>query len=111
MVTGAELAQTSEEDLANMLDRVRAFARVAPRQKLQIVEAAQRAGHLVAVTRDGVNDAPALRTSNIGVAMGKSGTDVAREVSGLVISDDNFATIVAECSRRPKPAPAGHGAL
>ena len=95
VVTGAELAQTGAEDLANMLDRVRVFARVAPRQKLQIVEAAQRAGHFVAVTGDGVNNAPALRTSNIGVAMGKSGTDVAREASGLVISDDNFATIVA----------------
>jgi P-type Ca2+ transporter type 2C len=89
------LAEMSSEQLADVVQRVRVFARVAPRQKLEIVEAAQLAGRYVAVTGDGVNDAPALRMSNIGVAMGKSGTDVAREASELVISDDNFATIVA----------------
>jgi len=95
VVTGPELATKTPEELAEIVQRVRVFARVAPRQKLEIVDAARQAGHFVAVTGDGVNDAPALRTANIGVAMGKSGTDVAREAAELVISDDNFATIVA----------------
>lgn len=95
VITGPELAEKSRDELAEIVRRIRIFARVAPRQKLQIVEAARQAGHFVAVTGDGVNDAPALRTANIGVAMGKAGTDVAREAAELVISDDNFATIVA----------------
>ncbi|MFZ9792571.1 MAG: cation-translocating P-type ATPase [Gemmataceae bacterium] len=94
VVTGSELIDKSSEQLAEILQRVRVFARVTPRQKLEIVNAARDAGHFVAVTGDGVNDAPALRAANIGVAMGKSGTDVAREAAELVISDDNFATIV-----------------
>ena len=94
VVTANELEGKSPEELGKMVERVRVFARVTPRQKLQIVEAARKAGHFVAVTGDGVNDAPALRAANIGVAMGKAGTDVAREASELVISDDNFSSIV-----------------
>lgn len=94
VATAADVEGKSEDELAEMVQRVRVFARVTPRQKLQIVEAARRAGHFVAVTGDGVNDAPALRAANIGVAMGKAGTDVAREASELVISDDNFCSIV-----------------
>ena len=95
VITGGELADASPARFAELVDTARVFARVTPRQKLQIVEAARAAGHFVAVTGDGVNDAPALRAANLGVAMGRSGTDVAREAAGLVISDDNFATIVA----------------
>ncbi len=95
VISGAELAGRTPEEVAGLIRDIRVFARVAPRQKLELVEAAQAAGHYVAVTGDGVNDAPALRKANIGVAMGKAGTDVAREAAELVITDDNFATIVA----------------
>jgi magnesium-transporting ATPase (P-type) len=95
VTTGQELETKSSDELRELVRTVRVFARVAPSQKLQIVEAMRSSGHFVAVTGDGVNDAPALRASNIGVAMGKAGTDVAREASELVISDDNFSTIVA----------------
>lgn len=95
VVSGAEMMDKPPEALADLVRTTRVFARVAPRQKLELVEAAQAAGHYVAVTGDGVNDAPALRKANIGVAMGKAGTDVAREAAELVITDDNFATIVA----------------
>ncbi len=94
VITAAHLDGKSEAELADIVRRVRVFARVTPRQKLQIVNAARAAGHFVAVTGDGVNDAPALRVANIGVAMGKAGTDVAREAAELVISDDNFSSIV-----------------
>ena len=95
VLTGPQLEKLSATELRSAIATTRVFARVAPRQKLQIVEAARQANHFVAVTGDGVNDAPALRTANIGVAMGKAGTDVAREAAELVISDDNFSTIVA----------------
>jgi magnesium-transporting ATPase (P-type) len=94
VTTGADLEALSGDTLASKINESLVFARVAPSQKLQIVEALQRAGHFVAVTGDGVNDAPALRQANIGVAMGRAGTDVAREASELVITDDNFASIV-----------------
>lgn len=94
VMTAGDLEGKSSSQVAEMVKTVRVFARVTPRQKLQIVEAARSAGHFVAVTGDGVNDAPALRAANIGVAMGKAGTDVAREASELVISDDNFSSIV-----------------
>jgi len=94
VMTGTALEKQPPEQLGELVQKVRVFARVAPHQKLDLVNAMRAAGHFVAVTGDGVNDAPALRAANIGVAMGKSGTDVAREAAELVISDDNFATIV-----------------
>jgi len=95
VLAGPEMIGKTDAELEALIAEVRVFARVAPRQKLEIVEAARRAGQFVAVTGDGVNDAPALRNANIGVAMGKSGTDVAREAADMVISDDDFTTIVA----------------
>ena len=96
VVTGAQLSRLEgdEEALADRIARARVFARVAPRQKTEIVGALQRRGHFVAVTGDGVNDAPALRAAHIGVAMGRGGTDVARGASDLILTDDNFASIV-----------------
>ncbi|MCC7508987.1 MAG: HAD-IC family P-type ATPase [Planctomycetes bacterium] len=95
VLSGGEIEKLSPDELQQRIAVTRVFARTSPQQKLAIVNAARAAGHFVAVTGDGVNDAPALRVANIGVAMGKSGTDVAREAAELVISDDNFATIVA----------------
>jgi magnesium-transporting ATPase (P-type) len=94
VLTGQELEGDTKSRLRAALDSVTVFARVTPAQKLELVEVAQEAGHFVAVTGDGVNDAPALRRANVGIAMGRGGTDVAREASDLVLSDDNFATIV-----------------
>lgn len=96
VVTGVQLRQASTEtELDQLTAHARVFARVEPQQKLQIVQSLQRNGHFVAVSGDGANDAPALRASQVGVAMGRSGTDVARETADIIITDDHFDSIVA----------------
>jgi Ca2+-transporting ATPase len=95
VVTGGELQGMGPEALARTVETAKVFARVAPDQKLRLVQAAKAAGHFVAVTGDGVNDAPALKAAHIGVAMGRDGTDVAREAAEIVLSDDNFSSVVA----------------
>ena len=94
VLSGDKLDQMTDDQLASVIDHVNVFARATPEHKLNIVRALQKRGDIVAMTGDGVNDAPALKLADIGVSMGKMGTDVAKEASDMVLTDDDFSTIL-----------------
>jgi Ca2+-transporting ATPase len=93
-LTGAEMDSISDEELANIVEKVSVYARVDPKHKVRIVSAFKKKGHIIAMTGDGVNDAPALKNADIGIAMGIKGTDVAKEASDMILADDDFSNIV-----------------
>ncbi len=102
VIIGQDLGKMNDEELTATLKDVAVFARVAPEHKLRIVQSLQANGEIAAMTGDGVNDAPALKQAEIGVAMGITGTDVTKEAADMVLRDDNFATIVAAVRERAR---------
>ena len=100
VLTGSEIDIISDRELQNTVENISVYARVSPEHKVRIVEALRKNGHIAAMTGDGVNDAMALKKSDIGVSMGITGTDVAKGTADIVLMDDNFATIVSAVRRR-----------
>ena len=94
-ITGTEFAAMSDEELEREIEGIGVVARVAPEDKVRLVDTLKRLGHVVSMTGDGVNDAPALKRADIGVAMGITGTEVTKEAADMILTDDNFATIVS----------------